>query len=318
MAQGSTLTFKHPEAYAGEFGEARVTLTITGAGEFTASLTKLKLNHLQVFRCCESLSRIAFIALPPGQTFLSFPIGSSAPIFGNLMLRNDELVLHGAAERVHQRSFGACQWGMVAFSSERLAQCSRAVTKRMIAPSSVSTVLRPRRAEATAFRRLFWQACRLAERGIEHPKIARALEQGMFYAIIQCLDAQGAARGSSTRQQHAAVMARFEEILDKRLDGKMGIPELCAELGVPDRTLRVYCAEHLGVSPARYMLLLRLNRARAALQRASPLTASVSEVARKHQFTELGRFSVTYRTIFGESPSATLQRNRHIELTERA
>jgi hypothetical protein len=31
--------------------------------------------------------------------------------------------------------------------------------------------------------------------------------------------------------------------------------------------------------------------------------------ARDHQFLELGRFAVTYRTTFGESPSVTLQRD---------
>ena len=88
------------------------------------------------------------------------------------------------------------------------------------------------------------------------------------------------------------------------------MPKLCAEIGVADRTLRLYCSEFLGVSPTRYLLLQRLNRARSALRRANPLTASVAEVARDHQFLEPGRFAVTYRTIFGESPSTTLQRDQ--------
>jgi hypothetical protein len=36
---------------------------------------------------------------------------------------------------------------------------------------------------------------------------------------------------------------------------------------------------------------------------------TVGEVAGKHQFLELGRFAVMYRATFGESPSATLQRD---------
>jgi transcriptional regulator GlxA family with amidase domain len=48
--------------------------------------------------------------------------------------------------------------------------------------------------------------------------------------------------------------------------------------------------------------------ARSALLRADPATTSVAEIARKHQFLELGRFAVTYRTIFGEMPSTTLRR----------
>src|SRR5262245_38327921 len=101
MAKDSILTFTRPDAYAGELGDARVTLTITGPGDFVASLTKLKLTDLQVFRCCENLSRIAFMALPAGASFLSFPIGPNAPVFGNLALRSRELILHGTAERLH-------------------------------------------------------------------------------------------------------------------------------------------------------------------------------------------------------------------------
>jgi len=86
------------------------------------------------------------------------------------------------------------------------------------------------------------------------------------------------------------------------------LPTLCAEIDVAERTLRLCCAEVLGVSPTRYLLLQRLNRARAALRRANPSTATVAEIARRNQFLELGRFAMTYRTVFGESPSITLQR----------
>jgi transcriptional regulator GlxA family with amidase domain len=87
------------------------------------------------------------------------------------------------------------------------------------------------------------------------------------------------------------------------------MPALCAAIDVPERTLRVCCAEFLGMSPSRYLLLRRLNMARSALRRADPATASVAEIARSCQFLEPGRFAVAYRTFFGEMPSATLRRS---------
>jgi AraC-like DNA-binding protein len=63
-------------------------------------------------------------------------------------------------------------------------------------------------------------------------------------------------------------------------------------------------------------LLRRLNLVRSALRRADPANASVAEIARSYQFQELGRFAVTYRTVFGEMPSSTLRRKsiRNINL----
>jgi AraC-like DNA-binding protein len=313
MAANGTLTFSDPDGYAAGFSDAHIKLTITGAGDFKARLTRLKLKDLKIYRCCESLPRIAYISLPPQQMFLSFPVGAASLIFDGFALRNDDIVLHGRGERTHQRSNGACQWGLISLSPDQFASYGKALTGQAIAPPHVSRILRPVRAEVLRFQRLFVQACRLAEAArqklIERPEVARALEQELIHAIVNCLAANETDDNPKTRHHHAAVMVRFEETLRKRVDQKLSMSTLCAELGVPARTLRMCCAKFLGVSPARYLLLQRLNKARGALRRADPSTASVAEVARNHQFLELGRFAVTYRTTFGESPSATLQRD---------
>ena len=57
-----------------------------------------------------------------------------------------------------------------------------------------------------------------------------------------------------------------------------------------------------------YVRLRRMRRARAALLRADPAITTVTRVAANFGFSELGRFSVEYRKMFGELPSTTLQR----------
>jgi transcriptional regulator GlxA family with amidase domain len=84
--------------------------------------------------------------------------------------------------------------------------------------------------------------------------------------------------------------------------------ELCALTGVNERTLRSCCAEFLGISPSRYVLLRRLKQARTALRDADRATVSVEEIARACGFTELGRFAGAYQTVFGETPLTTLRR----------
>ena len=54
--------------------------------------------------------------------------------------------------------------------------------------------------------------------------------------------------------------------------------------------------------------MLRLARARFALLVADCRVAKVTVIATSFGFVELGRFSVEYRELFGESPSRTLQR----------
>jgi AraC-like DNA-binding protein len=311
MAESSTFTFHDPDSYAAAFGGLRINLTITGSGDFRARLSRLNLKHLEIYWLRENLPRIAYLSLPPGQILLSFPVGGQSFIFAGFACQRGDILLHGCGEHIHQRSGGNCQWGLISLSPGQLENHAKALTRQPIKLPQATRILRPASSEASRFKRLFRQACQLAEAGtrlIERPEVARALEQELLHAIIHCLAGNEADDNPKTRHHHAAVMVRFEETLRTSIDQRVSLPTLCAGIGVPERTLRMCCAEFLGVSPTRYLLLQRLNRARSALRHADASTASVTEIARSHQFVELGRFAVTYRTTFGETPSTTLER----------
>jgi AraC-like DNA-binding protein len=62
------------------------------------------------------------------------------------------------------------------------------------------------------------------------------------------------------------------------------------------------------MSPMRYLWLRRMHLARRGLRVANPAATTVTEIATNYGFWELGRFSVAYRLLFGESPSAALRR----------
>jgi AraC-like DNA-binding protein len=114
---------------------------------------------------------------------------------------------------------------------------------------------------------------------------------------------------TGTGARHAMIMARFEDLLAANPGRSLYVAEICAGIGVSERTLRVCCQEHLGMGPMRYLWLRRMHLAQRALILASPATATVTDIAMDHGFWELGRFAGQYRALFGEAPSASLRRS---------
>ncbi|MGZ5875964.1 MAG: helix-turn-helix domain-containing protein [Bradyrhizobium sp.] len=319
MGESGTATFANPEDYQAGMGDASVDLIFTGGGDFNARLTWLNLHRLRVLRACENLPRIAFISLSPARAFVSFPTSEGPPLtYCGLGLQFGDIVFHSCGERTHQRTSGEGRWGLISLPPEQLAACGKALTGLQITSPPAGRVLRPSRIAAMGLLRLHSKVCRLAETRhqlIANPEVARALEQELLYALVSCLAADNANSNLKTNRHHADIMVRFEDALTAHSGPHLNIPLLCSAIGVPERTLRVCCAEFLGMSPTRYFLMRRLSMARSALQRADPATASVAKIARIYQFPELGRFAVTYRTVFGELPSATLRRRSLIKTT---
>ncbi|MGY3609178.1 MULTISPECIES: helix-turn-helix transcriptional regulator [unclassified Bradyrhizobium] len=311
MAEHSISRFDDAGAYEAAFDDAGVNLTITGPGDFEAELLRLKLDHLVIIRLREWLPRIACISLAADRVFLSFPVGRACLKCDGFSFQSDQIAFHGPGQQMHQLSSGKCKWGLISLPVDQLADSGAALTGQPILPPRSTRMLRPCGADLSRFQDLFRHACHLATPGgklIERSEVARALEQDLLHAVIHCLSGDGTEDSSRTRSNHAALMTRLETALHKSVDRKLTLPDLCAEIGVAERTLRMCCRKFLGVSPMRYLLLRRLNKARAALRRADPATASVAKIARGHHFFELGRFAATYRAAFGEAPLTSLQR----------
>ena len=59
-------------------------------------------------------------------------------------------------------------------------------------------------------------------------------------------------------------------------------------------------------TPHKYLHLHRMHKVRHELRTKEAETTSITEAASHWGFTELGRFAVEYKQLFGESPSMTL------------
>src|SRR5262249_58709224 len=119
-------------------------------------------------------------------------------------------------------------------------------------------------------------------------EVARALEETLIRVMIHCLsEGQGIEVGSAY-WRHATVMRRLENFLEANPDCTLHLTDLCAAAGASDRTLRILCQEHLGMSPTRYLWLRRMHLARRALRMARPATATRPRISARYAFLELG------------------------------
>ena len=87
------------------------------------------------------------------------------------------------------------------------------------------------------------------------------------------------------------------------------VREIASACRTGPRTLQRQFRHFVGQTPLEFLRRLRLDRARQALLRASGL-ASVTDIAAQCGFNHVGRFAAQYRKRYGETPSATLCRNR--------
>jgi AraC-like DNA-binding protein len=182
-----------------------------------------------------------------------------------------------------------------------------------LTPPRNAMLITPPPSAMARLQRLHAAAGQLAEDApeiIAHPEAARGLEQALIEALVGCLGEGEAREDRLAQRHHSLIMRRFRRAVEENPDQPLYIPELCAAIGVSDRSLRVCCQEQLGMSPKRYLLLRRMHLARRALRDSSPGVTTVTEIATQYGFWQFGRFAGEYRSLFGEAPSATLHRPR--------
>jgi AraC-like DNA-binding protein len=312
MPGSGTRTFLEPDHYEASLRQAQIEILMALPPQFKARLTWAELHDLEVLRCEEDFPRVAYVCLGPHLSFVTFSTGSGpVPVWDGTELRSGEIVFHGRGERLHQSTPGSFAWNVIALDPFQLEQYGRALSGKPFNLPLEGKILRPSPRNVARLRRLHAQVCRLAEtkpKLLAHTEVARAIEQGLIQTLVACLTAPNIRVDGPIKRRHAGVMIRFEEVLAEHLSEPLHMTELCELIGVSERTLRSCCAEFLGMSPIRYVLLRRLSRARVALRYAAPDGANLLDLVRGLGFAELGRFEAAYGAAFGETPLTTLQR----------
>jgi AraC-like DNA-binding protein len=245
--------------------------------------------------------------------FLQFDPDQAPILHSNIEVPPNEIVCYPSGSEHHYRTSTSYHCGGMSLTHEDFAALANVLVGCELAAPATMTVVRPPPALMSRLLNLHKAAADLAATApdmLVHPEVARAMEQELVRAMFACLtDPTTEERHERYRasRQRLMVLQRFEQMLEARQDDSLYVMDVCADIGVSERALRSHCQEQLGMGPHHYLWLRRMNLARRMLTQTNATTKTVTEVANDCGFGELGRFAVSYRKLFGESPSVTLR-----------
>jgi AraC-like DNA-binding protein len=304
-----TVESSDPDEFVSQIRPDGCELLVTERGAFEARGTFMDIGRVYAQRRYERLSRIVDVDMPrSGIIFLTEP-GPSL-FWDGAEIKYENVAFFCAGNSYRARLSGPTRWGGLSLSPDDMAQIRAPCSGETTGSISGCTVITPPRTALARLRALHAAMGNLAE-AFPTPTISRGaesvIEQALIQAMLQCIGLAHVNPDTTAVQHHRLVARRFHELVAAHPLGPLHMLEISLAIGVSGRTLRLACQEQFGVSPTKYLLLRRMRLARRALREADPDLTRVTDVATDLGFWELGRFSVKYREIFGESPSATLR-----------
>ena len=312
MPWSRVVSFNDPFSYQSAFRSVEVELFPTVKGKFSAELTQVSMNKLWVHIAHEDLPRVYIGAVKPRRAAIGFLTRANQPAMqhcGMEVLPGDIVI--NDTDLMYRRTEANCDWGSISLPRDDLDAVYKAVTGREFAGLARKHLVRPPPELMSRLMNLHALVGQLAKATpdiLSLPAIARALEQELILVMIRCLTEGDPSEMTAGGRRHDMIIARFEEFLESHPDRPLYLTEICAAIGVAERTLRVVCEEHLGMAPIRFLSMRRMHLVHRALRQADPSKTTVTRIATDHGFWELGRFSVAYRDMFDESPSDSLRR----------
>ncbi|MGO4523905.1 helix-turn-helix domain-containing protein [Microvirga sp. 2MCAF35] len=143
------------------------------------------------------------------------------------------------------------------------------------------------------------------------PAAWRQFEHRLLTGFLLCqrheysqalLAPQAAAVPLYVRRAEAYIEAHFAEPLS--------LADIAAQAGVSARSLQDGFQSFRHMTPIMFLHSVRLRRAHEALRAADPALTTVMQVALACGFTHMGEFDTAYRSVFGVTPSWTLNKKR--------
>jgi AraC-like DNA-binding protein len=139
----------------------------------------------------------------------------------------------------------------------------------------------------------------------ESAEVAARRNRLRFLLDSVLLAAQSAEAESPALPRRRIAVERVRHFIHDHLAEPLTLADLCRHAHLQARSLEYGFRDLVGLSPFKYIKMLRLGEVRRRLQASSASQLSVSEAALDCGFSHLSQFAADYKRMFLESPSAT-------------
>lgn len=242
------------------------------------------------------------------------------PVRGKALISCDRAEVqasNGVASIVNPSNYTRMQWSedcqkiLIQLDKKAVEQCLAGLLGQ---PLEEQLLFENRMARDDAQKDAWWRSVLflLQEMDQEQPAYAHkpvvdAMERSLITGLLY---AQSSNYSAVLREQNPQIAPKHvraaEQYMGEHYRFNLCVEDLVTVTGVSPRCLFEGFKKFRNTTPMRYLQQLRLAKVREALSEPGQ-TKTVTEIALACGFTQLGRFSVLYKNVFGESPSATLK-----------
>jgi AraC-like DNA-binding protein len=304
------------DALLGVVRDTRFEQRLLGAGHFRACLQRLVFPEFSLDSGAYSLPIFASGSFGAGLIALAMAVSCTQPMWANgRWIGAGQVMVFAEDSELNVRpSPGGWQWAVLLIPREVLQHGAlQRVGRELRLPSHgwYSRAAAPADAQALRDGVASVLGSAASHQGLLSAAQVQAqgeLLLGVFIDAVYASDSgpESRAVGNWVERQRDAIVRRAERYLKTQLDRAFDSRGLALALGVGERQLERLFRDVYGHGPCHWHQMARLNLARSALLQAGR-NDSVTDIATRCGFSHLGRFSVTYRNVFGECPRDTLR-----------
>ena len=275
-----------------------------GRGNFRAGLAHRAYSDGELFSDRYSTDLSLYLESPKAEVGILLPRSPSNHfVINGINLGDDHLAVAPLGEGMNISGPGPIGSDCIVMSTTRFTEMLETLCPTARTPKGL-TLVKMFAPELGALGDLIVNQIGEPDVNLQHERIANLLAWAV--SLIGHASDQYRPENINGLKVHGRIASDARDYIEVNFRMPVHAEDLCKHTGVGLRTLQRCFREYFGCSASDYLKTARLDAAHRKLTVGDSRETNVTEIALSSGFTHLGRFSLAYRTRFGESPSETL------------